>query len=237
MATNAPWYTRPVFLSSTFKDTHAERDHLRNHVFPKLAEDLRERPCHFETIDLRMGVETVELASEEAKERRVLKVCLDETERSRPLPIVLLGDRYGWVPPEPRMKAAAQEAGFATDLTGKSVTALEVEFGILLKYPQQRRRCLFFFRDPLPYDQMPPEIAARFSDPYAPDKATRAGRPRDLWVSSWRIADILERQRDREAINWWCRAYDILGDMSRLRLFVSPKDQRFLEHLETKVGR
>ncbi|MFI5459384.1 MAG: tetratricopeptide repeat protein [Isosphaerales bacterium] len=175
MEANQPWYTRPVFLSSTFKDMHAERDHLRQHVFPKLAEDLRERRCHLETIDLRMGVETVELGSEEEKELRVLKVCLNEIVRSRPFLIVLLGDRYGWVPPESRMKAAAQEAGFQTEVTGKSVTALEIEFGILLKDPEQRRRCLFFFRDPLPYDQIPPEIAAQYSDKHATDEAVRAG--------------------------------------------------------------
>jgi len=44
-------------------------------------------------IDLRMGVGTVELASEEEKELQVLKVCLDEIERSRPFLLVLLGDR------------------------------------------------------------------------------------------------------------------------------------------------
>jgi len=168
------WYTRPVFLSSTFKDMHAERDHLRQHVFPKLAEDLRERRCHLEPIDLRMGVETVELAEEEAKELQVLKVCLNEIERSRPFLIVLLGDRYGWVPPEARMRAAAQEAGFATEVTGMSVTALEIEFGILLKEPEQRRRCLFFFRDPLPYEQMPPEVAARYRDAHSRVEAVRA---------------------------------------------------------------
>ncbi len=54
-----PWLTRPVFLSSTFRDMHAERDYLRHQVFPKLAEDLRERRCHLETI---------ELASEEENE-------------------------------------------------------------------------------------------------------------------------------------------------------------------------
>jgi len=64
---------------------------------------------------------------------------------------VLLGDRYGWVPPEERMAAAAEEAGFQADLTGKSVTALEIEFGILKESPDQQRRSFFYFRDPLPY--------------------------------------------------------------------------------------
>jgi telomerase protein component 1 len=76
-ATIQPWMTRPVFLSSKFKDMHAERDYLRHHVFPELAERLRERRCHLETIDLRMGVETVVLDSEEKKKLQVMKarVC------------------------------------------------------------------------------------------------------------------------------------------------------------------
>ena len=30
------WRVRPIFVSSTFKDMHAERDWLRDHVFPEL---------------------------------------------------------------------------------------------------------------------------------------------------------------------------------------------------------
>ncbi len=137
------WPTRPVFISSTFKDMHAERGWLLSHVFPQLEEELKKRHHHLETIDLRLGVETVEEASEEACELKVLKVCLDEIERSRPFLIVLLGDRYGWVPPEERMERAAREAGFSTTVSGKSVTALEIEFGVVKKDPAQRRRSFF----------------------------------------------------------------------------------------------
>jgi len=153
---------------------HAERDHLENVVFPELKERLRERRCLLEPIDLRVGVETASLA-EEQKELEVLKVCLAEIERSRPFLLVLLGDRYGWTPPEARIAAAAQEAGFMIDVRGRSVTALEIEYGILKKYPNQRRRSLFYFREPLPYAQMPREIAARYSDEHSTDPAVRAG--------------------------------------------------------------
>jgi len=37
---------RPVFISSTFKDLHAERDWLRDHVFPQLEEELKQRHHH-----------------------------------------------------------------------------------------------------------------------------------------------------------------------------------------------
>jgi len=173
-----PWRSRPVFVSSTFKDMQAERDHLKNVVFPELAERLRGRRNHLDSIDLRLGVETVHLADEAAKELRVLKVCLNEIERSRPFLIVLLGDRYGWVPPAERMEAAAREAGFQTNVTGRSVTDLEIDFGLLKKDPAQRRRSFFYFRDPLPYDQMSPDVAARYSDLHSPDPGVRANHPK-----------------------------------------------------------
>src|SRR5438105_10292320 len=100
-----PWGSRPVFVSSTFKDMHAERDHLRRVVFPELAERLRGLHHHLNPIDLRWGVETVELAEQE-KELHVLKFCLGEVSRCRPFLLVLVGDRYGWVPPLERVQAA-----------------------------------------------------------------------------------------------------------------------------------
>ncbi|MDP8256308.1 MAG: tetratricopeptide repeat protein [Candidatus Alcyoniella australis] len=163
------WKARPMFVSSTFRDMQAERDRLRNFVFPLLEERLRERRVHLEPIDLRQGVETSAVPDEAGREMLVLKVCLDEIKRSRPFLFVLLGDRYGWVPPEGRMAAAAQEEGFQADLAGKSVTALEVEFGILKKDAEQKRRSFFFFRDPLPCQD--PD----FNDEFSPDPAVRSG--------------------------------------------------------------
>jgi len=127
----APWRSRPVFITSTFADMQAERDWLRYHVFPELAERLRERRHYLEPIDLRWGVETRTVDQQQAKELLVLKVCLEEINRSRPFLIGLVGDRYGWVPPPERMRAATDEAGYQTDVEGKSVTALEIEYGVL----------------------------------------------------------------------------------------------------------
>ena len=97
------WRSRPVFLSSTFQYMHAERDWLRDHVFPELEERLGERRHYLEPIDLRQGVETASLDEQRSREMLVLKVCLDEIERSRPFLLVLLGDRYGTVMPEERI--------------------------------------------------------------------------------------------------------------------------------------
>ena len=106
---------------------HAERDWLRNHVLPVLEERLRARQHHLETIDLRCGVDTESLdaTSEQAREFQVLKVCLDEIERSRPFLIGLIGDRYGWLPPADRRPAltdlSPQERHRALDRLRRSV--------------------------------------------------------------------------------------------------------------------
>jgi Domain of unknown function (DUF4062) len=52
------WRARPVFISSTFQDMQAERDHLRNYVFPELEERLRQQRHYLEWVDLRVGVAT-----------------------------------------------------------------------------------------------------------------------------------------------------------------------------------
>ena len=56
MANGALWHTRPIFITSTFRDMQAERDWLRDRVFPELEERLRARRTHLEPIDLRLGV-------------------------------------------------------------------------------------------------------------------------------------------------------------------------------------
>lgn len=153
---------------------HAERDHLRDKVFPELEERLRQRRHYLEPIDLRVGVETGSLTEQQAREIQILKVCLNEIDRSRPFLIALIGDRYGWVPPADHTAAAANEAGLDGSDSGKSVTALEIEYGILKKDAEQRSRSLFYLREPLPYDQMG-GAAGEYNDALSDDPVVRTG--------------------------------------------------------------
>ena len=162
------WAAQAVFISSTFSDMQAERDWLRTQVFPRLEEALRPRRQRLEPIDLRLGVDLVSLATEEERELRVLKVCLAEIERSRPFFIVLLGDRYGTVAAPSRLQAVTQEYQLEGDHTGKSITALEIDYGLLAR-PDQQRRCFIYMRKPLPYDTIPADVAATYSDAHATD--------------------------------------------------------------------
>jgi WD40 repeat protein len=88
-----------IFVSSTFSDLKAERNALQARVFPRLRDLAAVYGCRFQVIDLRWGV------SEEASlDQQAMNICLGEVARCqqitpRPNFIVLLGDRYGWMPP------------------------------------------------------------------------------------------------------------------------------------------
>ena len=88
-----------IFVSSTFSDLKVERNALQARVFPRLRDLAAKHGYRFQVIDLRWGV------SEEASlDQQAMNICLSEVARCqetspRPNFIVLLGDRYGWMPP------------------------------------------------------------------------------------------------------------------------------------------
>lgn len=194
------WKTRPIFVSSTFVDMQYERDYLLTRVFPELEEKLSGRRHHLEWVDLRLGVAVASLEQEAQRELHVLKVCLAEVRRCRPFLIVLLGHRYGWVPPPQRMQAATTEEGFAGELTGRSVTDLEIDFGVLSD-PEQQARSFFYFREPLDFASMPAEIAALYSDGCAKD-AEAGARAAALEALKQRIIRELPGRVRRYTATW-----------------------------------
>ncbi len=56
-----------VFVSSTFRDMHAERDHLVTVVFPELRERVERLGLEFFDVDLRWGVPARDANGETAK--------------------------------------------------------------------------------------------------------------------------------------------------------------------------
>jgi len=135
------WTAVRVFVSSTFRDMHGERDYLVRKVFPELRERCRKRRLHFYDVDLRWGV-----TQEEAETEGALHICLNEIDRCRPFFIGLLGERYGWRPPsyvlpeEPRYLWAKKYPA------NRSITELEMYYGAL-RCPTAAE-CFFYFRDP-----------------------------------------------------------------------------------------
>ncbi len=96
-----------LFVSSTFSDLKAERNALREKVFPRLDALSAQYHTRFQAIDLRWGI-----SEEAAVNQKTITICLQELKRCqtitpRPNFIILLGNRYGWRPlPE---KIAASE--------------------------------------------------------------------------------------------------------------------------------
>jgi hypothetical protein len=51
MSSTTPWRTFSIFISSTFADMQAERDHLKNIVFLRVERDLQKKRIRLETFD------------------------------------------------------------------------------------------------------------------------------------------------------------------------------------------
>lgn len=154
-----------IFISSTFKDMHAERDMLDLDVFPEIAEFLRDYGEELTFIDLRWGINTQTLEDNEST-HKILTVCLDEIDNSKPYFIAFLGERYGWIPQAELIeKALKQRPGYSyIDNFEKSVTALEIEYGALSERGLIDH-CLFYFREPFQNK----ELEQEYIDMYCSD--------------------------------------------------------------------
>lgn len=145
------WKSIRVFISSTFKDMHAERDYLIKVVFPHLRERLEKHRIELIDIDLRWGI-----TEQQANDGRVLELCLQQVDACRPYFIGLLGQRYGWVP-DHIPQNTLQDYEWLQHSTGKSITELEILYGVL-KNPNMHNHAFFFFRDPDALKETPDDI-------------------------------------------------------------------------------
>ncbi len=85
------------FISSTFVDMDIERNIIRN-VLSKLKNEYELIGWQIETIDLRWGI-----SQEASTDNKTMRICLNELrlcQELSPKPnfIILLGERYGWIP-------------------------------------------------------------------------------------------------------------------------------------------
>uniref|UniRef100_A0A8D3AEY2 TROVE domain-containing protein n=1 Tax=Scophthalmus maximus TaxID=52904 RepID=A0A8D3AEY2_SCOMX len=87
------WRGVRVFVSSTFRDMHAERDILVRSVFPELRRRAAAHCLYLQEVELRWGVT-------EEESGRATELCLSEVCRSQMM-VGILGERYGLVPPIP----------------------------------------------------------------------------------------------------------------------------------------
>ena len=125
------------FVSSTFRDFIAERDHLSRKIFVNIRAFCEERNIAFTEIDLRWGVlgcaDTIE-------------ICLDGIDECRPFYMCMLAERYGWCQPKdtPIDKALAdtkykaqlkykdtKKYDWINNFPNSSVTELEIRHAVL----------------------------------------------------------------------------------------------------------
>lgn len=136
-----------IFVSSTFKDMHAERDCISNYIAPELNNRLRYYGISLRFIDLRWGIVTNKYACEEERESAILKVCFNEILRSHPLFIGLLGQRYGWVPDAERRNRLDYNVRRLLPDEDISVTEMEMRFGAL-EHSEVNKHAIFCLRKP-----------------------------------------------------------------------------------------
>ncbi len=146
---------KTFFVSSTFKDMHFERDAIREITLPRLNALAREYGESVSFCDLRWGIDTSDM-SEEVSSDKVIRVCLDEIDRCKPPLVVILGERYGWIPDKELVRGVADYKHFVLDDLEKSVTALEVEYGAMSE-DRRFEHTLVYFRQ---LDNPPDEYKA-----------------------------------------------------------------------------
>lgn len=135
----------------------AERDLIQLDILPEIREFLKDMGQNIDFIDLRWGVDTTELESNEGA-RKVLSVCFKGIKDSKPYLIVLIGERFGWKPDSKIVKSYLEEADFTVEnLEDQSITSLEIEYGALSQLNNQGK-CFFYFREPLDYSLIPEEF-------------------------------------------------------------------------------
>lgn len=137
---------KTFFVSSTFRDMHFERDAIHKQVSPMVNDLSRQYGDTVEFCDLRWGVNTGDLDSD-AGAKKVLSVCLNEIDRCSPYMIVIVGERYGWIPGKELMHETIVERQMSEiDYLNTSVTALEIEYGALSS-KEKLENTLFYFRE------------------------------------------------------------------------------------------
>ena len=157
-----------VFISSTFRDMDFERDILKFKVIPRINTELKNYNVELTAIDLRVGINTEKLSEEKAAQK-VLDVCAQSIDNSRPFFIGLIGSRYGWIPSDEDwnkfISRLPQEYQFSMqDTCGKSVTEIEIMYGALNQKSLDNSNVLFFMRNFDSYEDIPSEFLDKYVD-------------------------------------------------------------------------
>jgi WD40 repeat protein len=172
-----------LFVSSTFRDMHAERDHLVTVVVPELRERVERLGLELVDVDLRWGVPKTNVDGELANP---WDYCKKWIERVQPFFVCVLGQRYGRRTDAREIVDPRDRSRFA----GMSITEMEVRHAVL--DGRLRRRSFFYFRTTRVPEDVPGEVFREFVDPLDQDRLERlkseirgGGRPVREYDCRW----------------------------------------------------
>ena len=150
------WQTVRVFISSTFRDMHGERDLLTRFVFPELRARAHSKQIQLYDVDLRWGV-----TEDDARHHKALEICLNEISRCHYF-IGLLGERYGWVQNEYDVSDSPQFDWLKQFPSGRSITEVEMRHACLQDPEKSAGKAFFYFRDSAVNDTIPKDHLGSF---------------------------------------------------------------------------
>ena len=159
LITSAPqrqWRSVRVFISSTFRDMHGERDLLTRYVFPELRRRCRSLFINIFEVDLRWGI-----TEQDTRSHKALEICLAEIARCNYF-IGLLGNRYGWVPEEYQVPDTSDNDWVKEYPSGRSITELEMYHAAICEPDKAVGKAFFYFRDPSSMERVPHEFMKDF---------------------------------------------------------------------------
>jgi len=221
------WKTARVFISSTFRDMHAERDHLVSVVFPKLRERLERYRIYLDDIDLRWGV-----TQEQAESGHALDICLHAIDECRPFFIGILGERYG-VEGIDLPDDTLARYDWVRDHPGCSVTEFEITYAAL-RGSAINARAFFYFRDPAALSDVPQSLRRKAYTGADPDQARRLIELKDrIRKSGHPVFDGYPAKWDPDAYD---RATKTRGRLVGLSLFGDSVHDQLWEAIRTEFA-
>ncbi|KAM5191660.1 telomerase protein component 1-like [Mantella aurantiaca] len=216
------WITVRVFVSSTFDDFHSEREVLVKQVFPELREWCEARSMCLVECDLRWGI------PKDTPSGKIFATCLGELDRchqdtfGKPLMVVLLGERAGWIP---QIAEVPQEIVEEYNwINGVSVTGTEILHGA---YRNCNHNAAFCLRDPSFLSQLPLQDLPRYQD-----KGQHA-----LFIQSLK-QQVRQRFPKEQILNYTCQVLgtDCSTGIEKVRIGFSDEFSAWiLQFLKTRI--
>lgn len=153
------WKTLKVFISSTFRDMHSERDILTRTVFPLLRTKLSDYLINVHEIDMRWGITEAEANNNES-----LEICLNQV-LDCDIFIGILGERYGYTMTNYPVSSNPKLNWLRSYPSGASITELEIECQLRKNRTKNSYNDTFFyFRSNSSFiDHVPEEITWHFN--------------------------------------------------------------------------